>query len=35
MGLDLKPLITTAPIKLAELSGKVVAIDAFNTNTSA
>lgn len=31
MGLDLKPLITAAPIKLAELSGKVVAVDAFNT----
>lgn len=31
MGLDLKPLVTAAPIKLAELSGKVVAIDAFNT----
>lgn len=30
MGLDLKPLITPAPLKLAELSGKVVAIDAFN-----
>lgn len=31
MGLDLKPLITAVPIKLAELSGKVVAVDAFNT----
>lgn len=31
MGLDLKPLITSMPLKLAELSGKVVAIDAFNT----
>jgi flap endonuclease-1 len=31
MGLDLKPLITATPIKIAELSGKVVAIDAFNT----
>lgn len=31
MGLDLKPIITAVPIKLAELSGKVVAIDAFNT----
>lgn len=31
MGLDLKPLISAVPIKLAELSGKVVAIDAFNT----
>ncbi len=31
MGLDLKPLITPTPFKLAELSGKVVAIDAYNT----
>ena len=31
MGLDLKPLITSTPFSLAELSGKVVAIDAFNT----
>ncbi len=31
MGLDLKPLVTAAPLKLAELSNKVVAIDAFNT----
>ncbi len=31
MGLDLKPLITATPIKIAELSGKVIAIDAFNT----
>ncbi|MEO9295339.1 MAG: flap endonuclease-1 [Nitrososphaera sp.] len=31
MGLDLKPLITPSPLKLPELSGKVVAIDAFNT----
>lgn len=30
MGLDLKPLVTTQPLKLAELSGKMVAIDAFN-----
>jgi flap endonuclease-1 len=30
MGLDLKPLINAAPIKLAELVGKVVAVDAFN-----
>lgn len=30
MGLDLKPLVTAQPLKLAELSGKVVAIDAFN-----
>ncbi len=31
MGLDLKPLVTPSPLKLQELSGKVVAIDAFNT----
>lgn len=31
MGLDLKPLVTAAPLKLPELSGKVVAIDAYNT----
>src|SRR5574338_1727219 len=31
MGLDLKPLISASPIKLAELAGKVVAVDAFNT----
>jgi flap endonuclease-1 len=31
VGLDLKPLITPSPLKLPELSGKVVAIDAFNT----
>ena len=31
MGLDLKPLITPTPLKLSELSGKVVAVDAYNT----
>jgi flap endonuclease-1 len=31
MGLDLKPLLTPRPIQIAELSGKVVAVDAFNT----
>lgn len=31
MGLDLKPLVSPVPMKLAELSGKVVAIDAYNT----
>ncbi len=31
MGLDLKPLVTPSLLKLQELSGKVVAIDAFNT----
>jgi flap endonuclease-1 len=31
MGLDLKPLVTPEPMKLPELAGKVVAIDAYNT----
>ncbi len=31
MGLDLRPLITVSPIKIADLSNKVVAIDAYNT----
>jgi flap endonuclease-1 len=31
MGLDLKPLVTPSPLKLTDLAGKVVAIDAFNT----
>jgi flap endonuclease-1 len=31
MGLDLKPLLSAVPIKLAELSAKNVAVDAFNT----
>jgi flap endonuclease-1 len=31
MGLDLKPLVTPAPLELQELAGKVVAIDAYNT----
>src|SRR5215216_429345 len=31
MGLDLKPLVTPMPLKLSELAGKVVAIDAYNT----
>jgi len=31
MGLDLKPLVTPEPIKLQELSGKTIAIDAYNT----
>jgi flap endonuclease-1 len=31
MGLDLKPLVTPRPLKLSELTGKVVAIDAYNT----
>jgi flap endonuclease-1 len=31
MGLDLRPLISPSPLKIAELSGKVVAVDAYNT----
>src|ERR671920_265937 len=31
MGLDLKPLVTPRPLKLTELAGKVVAVDAYNT----
>ena len=31
MGLDLKPLVTATPLKLQELAGKSVAIDAYNT----
>ncbi len=31
MGLDLKPLVTPATLKLQELAGKVIAIDAYNT----
>ena len=31
VGLDLKPLITAAPLKLQELAGRVVAVDAYNT----
>ncbi|MGI0049634.1 MAG: flap endonuclease-1, partial [Nitrososphaera sp.] len=31
MGLDLKPLVTPVQLKLQELAGKVVAIDAYNT----
>ncbi len=31
MGLDLKPLVTATPLKLQELAGKTVAIDAYNT----
>ena len=30
MGLNLKPLITSNPIRIPDLDGKVVAIDAFN-----
>lgn len=31
MGLDLRPLVTAAPLKLRELMGKIVSIDAYNT----
>jgi flap endonuclease-1 len=31
MGLDLKPLVNPATLKIAELSGKTVAVDAYNT----
>lgn len=31
MGLDLKPLINPSPIKLRDLSNRVIAVDAFNT----
>jgi flap endonuclease-1 len=31
VGLDLKPLVTPASLKLQDLTGKVVAIDAYNT----
>lgn len=31
MGLDLRPLISPSPLKIAELAGKVVAVDAYNT----
>jgi flap endonuclease-1 len=31
MGLDLKPLVKSSPITISELSGKVIAVDAYNT----
>ena len=31
MGLDLKSLVKSSPIMISELSGKVIAIDAYNT----
>ena len=31
MGLDLKPLVKSSPIMISDLSGKVIAIDAYNT----
>ena len=30
MGLNLKPLVTSSPIKISDLNRKVVSIDAFN-----
>lgn len=30
MGLNLKPLVTSNPIRISDLDGKVVAVDAFN-----
>ncbi len=30
MGLDLKPLVRSSPITISELSGKIIAIDAYN-----
>ena len=31
MGLDLRPIVTAAPLKLRELMGKIVSVDAYNT----
>ena len=31
MGIDLKPIITSSPIKLSDLSDKIIAVDAYNT----
>ena len=31
MGLDLRPLITPSTLKLQELAGKIIAVDAYNT----
>src|SRR5579884_3953385 len=31
MGLDLKPLVSSTPINFSYISGKIIAIDAFNT----
>ena len=31
MGIDLKPILTTCPIKLSYLSDKIIAVDAYNT----
>src|ERR671912_2212918 len=31
MGIDLKPILTTCPIKSSDLSNKIIAVDAYNT----
>lgn len=31
MGIDLKPILTTCPIKSSDLSDKIIAVDAYNT----
>src|SRR5215204_2845983 len=31
MGIDLKPILTTSPIKTSDLSDKIIAVDAYNT----
>ena len=31
MGIDLKPILTTCPIKPSDLSDKIIAVDAYNT----
>lgn len=31
MGIDLKPILTTCPIKSCDLSDKIIAVDAYNT----
>src|SRR5215211_4761538 len=31
MGIDLKPILTSCPIKLSDLSDKIIAVDAYNT----
>jgi len=31
MGIDLKPILTSCPVKSSELSDKIIAVDAYNT----
>ncbi|HEX5185489.1 MAG TPA: flap endonuclease-1 [Nitrososphaeraceae archaeon] len=31
MGIDLKPILTSCPLKSSELSNKIIAVDAYNT----